>query len=330
MYRRLADTLDCSSWLVLEPFITPELYWPYLDDAKSEIVGDEWTLSAAMGKANLRRIVTKHYETFITEQDFAQIAAAGLNWVRIPIGYWAIETWPGEPFLERVSWSYFVKALGWARKYGLRVNVDLHTVPGSQNGWNHSGRLGNVNFLHGPMGLANAQRTLDYITILAAFLSQPENARVVPMFSVLNEPLISTIGIDALQSFYYKVYDDIRTRFGSEGPFLTVHDGFRGLIDWKSFLPGADRLALDMHPYLAFREPNLDSWDQQALKVTFLMAKNRPISVLIVRVQPCTKWGGRINRTMEQFGVALAGEWSVAVNDCGLCDKFSKRYPLPA
>jgi len=40
-----------------------------------------------------------------TERDFADIAAAGLNWVRIPIGYWAIETQGDEPFLEGVSWK---------------------------------------------------------------------------------------------------------------------------------------------------------------------------------------------------------------------------------
>jgi hypothetical protein len=32
------------------------------------------------------------------------------------------------------SYRYIVRLLGWARKYGLRVNLDLHTAPGSQNG----------------------------------------------------------------------------------------------------------------------------------------------------------------------------------------------------
>lgn len=39
-----------------------------------------------------------------------------------------------EPFLERVCWKYILRVLGWARKYGLRVNLDLHAAPGSQNG----------------------------------------------------------------------------------------------------------------------------------------------------------------------------------------------------
>ena len=69
-----------------------------------------------------------------TEEDFAEIAAAGLNWIRLPIPYWIIEVYPGEPFLANVGWTYFLKALTWARKYGLRVNLDYHATPGSVNG----------------------------------------------------------------------------------------------------------------------------------------------------------------------------------------------------
>ena len=40
-----------------------------------------------------------------TEQDFAAIAAAGLNYVRIPLPYWAIEVWDGEPFEPKAAWT---------------------------------------------------------------------------------------------------------------------------------------------------------------------------------------------------------------------------------
>ena len=135
-----------------------------------------------------------------TEQDFAQIAGAGLNWIRLPIPYWAIETWPGEPFLARKAWDYALLALKWARKYGLRVYIELHTAPGSQNGLNHSGHLGPINFLNGPMGVANAQRMTEYIRVLAQFISQPEYEGVVQGFSPINEPLMGIIGRDVLDS----------------------------------------------------------------------------------------------------------------------------------
>jgi glucan 1,3-beta-glucosidase len=68
-----------------------------------------------------------------TERDFAEIASAGLNWIRLPIAHWAIETWPEEPYLERVSWKYVLKAIQWARKYGIRIQLDLHTVSKSSD-----------------------------------------------------------------------------------------------------------------------------------------------------------------------------------------------------
>ncbi|TFK33882.1 hypothetical protein BDQ12DRAFT_400273 [Crucibulum laeve] len=58
---------------------------------------------------------------------------------------------------------YFPQILDWARKYGLRVYLDLHAMPGSQNGYGYSGRLSPVNFHAGNMGLAHAQRILYYM-----------------------------------------------------------------------------------------------------------------------------------------------------------------------
>ena len=89
-----------------------------------------------------------------------------MNWIRLPIPFWAVQKYPDEPFLEGVSWKYILKAFQWARKYGLRINLDLHAVPGSQNGYNHSGKGGGINFMYGAMGFANAQRTLDYLHVI--------------------------------------------------------------------------------------------------------------------------------------------------------------------
>lgn len=99
----------------------------------------------ACSGGNLTDFLSKHYDTFITEEDIAQIAGAGLNWIRLPIPFWAIEAWSNvgtdatgatvsEPFLANVCWPYILRILSWCRKYGLRVNLDMHTAPGSQNG----------------------------------------------------------------------------------------------------------------------------------------------------------------------------------------------------
>jgi glucan 1,3-beta-glucosidase len=52
----------------------------------------------------------------------------------LPIPFWAIDVWNDEPFLAKTSWKYILRLFEWCRKYGIRVNIDLHTIPGSQNG----------------------------------------------------------------------------------------------------------------------------------------------------------------------------------------------------
>ncbi|KAI0666164.1 glycoside hydrolase [Trametes maxima] len=298
--------VNLGGWLVLEPFIAPAPFEKYQNSTASPalpggMVVDEWSLSVAMlndtSEGGGIEQIENHYATFITEQDFAQIAGAGLNWIRLPIPYWAIETWPGEPFLAKTAWKYVLLAFKWARKYGLRIYLELHTVPGSQNGYNHSGRAGTINFLNGFMGIANAQRTMDYIRYIAEFISQHEYEDVVPMFGPINEPLLGIIGRDQLTRFYLQAHDMIRDITGiGKGAYIVIHDGFQSTGSWKDFLPGSDRIVLDTHPYVAFggdfNHP-LDYWPQVG----------------------CIAYNN--NQSQSDFGITLSGEFSGAINNCG-------------
>lgn len=70
-------------------------------------------------------------------------------------------------------------------------------MPGSQNGYNHSGRLGLINFLNGVMGIANAQRGLEYIRVITEFISQPQYSHIA-LWGFMNEAVLRTIGKDIL------------------------------------------------------------------------------------------------------------------------------------
>ena len=105
------------------------------------------------------------------------------------------------------------------------------------------------------MGIANAERSLSYMQTLAAFVSQPEIAPVVPMFGIVNEVLWGEIGEIPLKSFYAQALKSIRETTGlgaGKGPYLAYHEGFQGASEFSGFLAGGDRLVLDMHPYMAF------------------------------------------------------------------------------
>ncbi|KAI0743458.1 glycoside hydrolase [Daedaleopsis nitida] len=312
--------VNLGGLFVLEPFISPTLY----QDNPS--AADEWGLSTSLlEKGQLLEALEDHYNTFITEEDIAEIAGAGLNWVRLPIPFWAVDTWSdvgqqnsqtvAEPFLAKVCWKYVLRVLGWARKYGLRVLLDLHTIPGSQNGFNHSGKYGSVNWLFGTMGLANAQRSLDYIRVITEFISQPEYRDLIPMFGVVNEPSLATVGRPALESFYCETYKMIRDITGvgeGNGPMIAYHTGFDGISEWAGFLQGADRIVLDDHPYFAFTgAPNREPVNTTADGGDGVMMGGKWVK------QACDSWSVSHNTSQKAFGVTIAGEFSNAINDCG-------------
>lgn len=112
--------VNLGGWLVLEPWITPSIF-----DAAGPAAVDEWTLCATLGADKCRSVLSKHWSSFITQNDFNQIAAAGMNHVRIPVGYWALEHLDGDPYVNG-QLPYLDKAVSWARAAGLKVVVDLH------------------------------------------------------------------------------------------------------------------------------------------------------------------------------------------------------------
>lgn len=79
----------------------------------------------------------EHYESYITEEDFAFMAEAGVNLLRIPIPYYIF----GEED-RPASIDCLDRAFDWAEKYGMKILVDLHSVRGGQNGFDNSGACG--------------------------------------------------------------------------------------------------------------------------------------------------------------------------------------------
>jgi glucan 1,3-beta-glucosidase len=105
---------------VLEPWITPSIF-----DAVGDAAVDEWSLCGTVGADQCRSLLAEHWSTFITADDFNQIASTGMNHVRIPVGYWAVKHLDGDPYVDG-QLEYLDQAVGWARAAGLKIIVDLH------------------------------------------------------------------------------------------------------------------------------------------------------------------------------------------------------------
>ena len=71
--------VNLGGWFVLEPWITPSMF----SDGSSK---DEYELCKALG-GNALSTMSNHWNSWITQGDFNKIAQAGLNHVRVPVGY---------------------------------------------------------------------------------------------------------------------------------------------------------------------------------------------------------------------------------------------------
>ena len=288
--------INLGGWLALEPFITPSLFNQY---KSNQGIVDEWTLTTQLGPSSAAQTLEKHYAKFITEDDFNNIQAAGFDHVRIPYSYWAVTTYPGDPYVPKISWRYLLRGIEYARKYGLRVNLDLHGLPGSQNGWNHSGRQGSIGWLNGTDGATNAQRSLDIHTQLSTFFAQDRYNNIVTIYGLANEPKMTELSVSDVVDWTTKAAAIVR----KSGLNCTIAfgDGFLGLTKWQGQLQGVDGLVLDAHEYVIF-DPNQISLSHQK-KIQYA----------------CTGWTGQMAQSLNTatgFGPTLCGEWSQADTDC--------------
>ncbi|KAB5589922.1 Glucan 1,3-beta-glucosidase [Ceratobasidium theobromae] len=246
--------VNLGGWLVLEAWITPSIF----ENTGNPAIVDEYTFCQYQDYNIAHSKLEGHWSTWITETDFASIAAAGLNHVRIPVPHWAFDIADGEPY-HNGQYPYLLKAVQWARNHGLKVLIDLHTAPGGQNPFDNSGRRGVMTWHTNPHYVA---RTNAIIKTLAA--DKPEYADTVTSIAPLNEPA-GFYGNDVLNvvtQYWYDSYGNIRYPYGTstQGPLVEViHDAFQNLTYWNGFMhyPNFEGVMMDTHHYQVFTQDTI-------------------------------------------------------------------------
>jgi len=225
--------VNLGAWLVLEKWMVPDVY-------RGTDAPDEYSLCLALGDGAKGRL-NEHRESWVTADDFKWIASSGLNAVRLPVGYWALEA--PKPYVE--SGAYIDFALDQAQKNGLKVLLDLHGAPGSQNGWDHSGRSGAIDW---PKNPDNIKETL---RVLESFAQKYGRHPSLLGIELLNEPR-DVVPLEILRQFYQDAYVRLRKYLNPEVA-IVFHDSFRALA-WKKFMqePAFSNVILDTHLYQCF------------------------------------------------------------------------------
>ena len=247
--------VNLGNWLVLEKWMLPELF----EGTGAE---DEVWLNRKMNPAELKEKMKEHRDTFITEQDFAFIKEQGIWLLRIPVPYFIFGDRP--PFNGCVE--YLDKAFDWAEKYGLQILIDLHTVPGSQNGYDNGGLTGVCKWCKNPEEVEFA------LTVLERLAKRYGQRQGLYGIEVLNEPISFLVYATApstgkavdkeeakgsgyvplpfLENFYRNAYRRLR-KILPENKTIVFHDGFR-LRHWGKFFrkEHMKNVVLDTHIYI--------------------------------------------------------------------------------
>ena len=258
---------------------------------------DQYTFDSTAGaKATLKN----HWDTFFTEADVGLLASWGINAIRIPIGFWAYDN-SGTPYIKGAD-QYLAKAIGWCRSYGMKVLIDVHGSPGSQNGFDNSGHSGRVAWQTGN----NMQRTTAILVQVAKKYGTPAYADVVFGIELTNEPISwNENKFSTTKQWTQNAYKAVKAAATNKNLMIIMHDGFMGPRNWldvNTALNGKSTLAasqfwLDVHLY-----------QNQVAADSTLNQKQH--------IQKACKWATTDLLPASSNLPVIVGEFSLATNIC--------------
>lgn len=251
-------SVNLGGWLVSEYWMTKNSpLWTGVPPKTAE--QGEYAVMGFLGNTTGTAAFELHRDTWIREDDIRDIAAAGLNAVRVPVGYWvvrdAVETLPAcfSSQIDRYargSLKYLDTLVNlWAVKYNVAVMLSLHAHQGSQNGYEHSAPPGEKVLSWSALP-ANVESSLYVVEFLAG---RYQNSAAFLGLNVMNEPARPTDS-DVLDRFYRNAYDRVRSKSSdcivAVSPFLTEQDAahLNGLLD----TPRYSNVWHELHSYFVW------------------------------------------------------------------------------
>lgn len=123
---------NIGGWQVLEPWITPSLFYRFLGNTQQDGIGvDQYTFCEQLGPEEGNKVLRAHWDSWVTEELIKEMSEREIEVVRLPIGDWTLK--PYGPYVgctdgadDKVQWF-----LDTAAKYGLKVLLDVHTLKDS-------------------------------------------------------------------------------------------------------------------------------------------------------------------------------------------------------
>ena len=293
--------VNLGGWLVLEPWIVPSIFKQFESNPYNETAIDEFSFNLRLGAAEAQRQLEEHWSTWVQDEDFRKIKEYGLTHVRIPYGWWIFGDSPS--YVHNIS--HLDRGLDLAAKYGIKVLLDLHGAPGSQNGFDNSGvvcksvQYGNNPATYtqeDPEWSTNKTNLLLTTEILKKTALRYKDHPAVWGIEFVSGPYWD-VDLDVLKQWYVDTYNVLRHLVPHWQ--MVMHDSFRP-YSWFGFMQNTTEffnVSLESHLYFAFDQNIYNMTEDQILQKSCDQAAD--MDFLVAKELP-----------------RFVGEWSLAVDDC--------------
>jgi glucan 1,3-beta-glucosidase len=226
MTPNIADRgVNLGGWFIPEEWMTPGLF----DDLN---VSD--TAGLLQSPEGVRRY-KEHIQEFIQESDIKELANNKVQLLRVPVAWWMIVDECAEladVCIERLDWLFRL-----VEKYDLKILLDYHAALGSQNGKDHSGKNGVIEWKE------YRTENLVYISDIARRYA---NSPALWGIELLNEPVVKG-NFWALFHYYRAAKKQLKSILPASVKII-IHDGFMPML-FANIAPWRSKTVLDMHLY---------------------------------------------------------------------------------
>ncbi|QRV95252.1 Cellulase (glycosyl hydrolase family 5 protein) [Ceratobasidium sp. AG-Ba] len=216
--------VNIGSWLLSEPWMFPN-EWQSMGGEVcndcSQCAASEFALTKKLGQEQADKVFAQHWSTWFTQEHVNMIADAGLNTVRIPLGFWIVEGLVdrSNEYYPKGGMAYLKKGLKMLKAKGIHVLLDFHALPGvsSANQMFAGQCTPNVNFYNDE----NYDRALIWAAVMTAMCHIDPDFSSVFGIEAINEPEMDynkTPGLGDYERKFVKVIRIVELALGITCP----------------------------------------------------------------------------------------------------------------
>ena len=168
---------NLGNWLVPEGYM-----FKFNKTSSAKLINESF--NQLIGPTATRTFWKKYLDNYITEADIHYLKSTGINSIRVPFNY---RLFTNEDYMggegEARGFALLDKVIGWCKKEGLYVLLDMHCAPGGQTGDNIDDSDG-YPFLYE----SKENRALT-ISIWTKIAKRYKNETIIMGYDLLNEPI---------------------------------------------------------------------------------------------------------------------------------------------